>query len=169
MYSIRKKQGFTIVELLIVIVVIAILATISIVAYQGIQNRAYDAAIKSDLAGYAKLVQLRQTESGRYLTTFSHIQQVGFKPSRDAYSTSFGGSNKINLLVCYDADTLGLFAVSKSGKQFAVGNGGLSVKEVNIASTSGSVICSNLGSGAGGTHWGYDENQYSAGWAATYR
>ena len=35
-----RQQGFTIVELLIVIVVIAILAAITIVAYNGIQNRA---------------------------------------------------------------------------------------------------------------------------------
>ena len=35
-----KQKGFTIVELLIVIVVIAILAAISVVAYSGIQNRA---------------------------------------------------------------------------------------------------------------------------------
>lgn len=34
------KRGFTIVELLIVIVVIAILAAITVVAYNGIQNRA---------------------------------------------------------------------------------------------------------------------------------
>ena len=35
-----KSRGFTIVELLIVIVIIAILAAITIVAYTGIQNRA---------------------------------------------------------------------------------------------------------------------------------
>ncbi len=38
----RTQQGFTIVELVIVIVVIAILASISIVAYTGIQSRAHD-------------------------------------------------------------------------------------------------------------------------------
>ena len=36
-----KNTGFTIVELLIVIVVIAILATVSVVAYTGIRQRAY--------------------------------------------------------------------------------------------------------------------------------
>ena len=35
-----KNRGFTIVELLIVVVIIAILAAITIVAYNGIQNRA---------------------------------------------------------------------------------------------------------------------------------
>ena len=38
--SLKRAHGFTIVELLIVIVVIAILATITVVAYNGIQKRA---------------------------------------------------------------------------------------------------------------------------------
>lgn len=38
--SAKNKQGFTIVELLIVVVVIAILATITVVAFTGVQNRA---------------------------------------------------------------------------------------------------------------------------------
>lgn len=40
----KTKSGFTIVELIIVIVVIAILASISIVAYTGVQAQARDAA-----------------------------------------------------------------------------------------------------------------------------
>ena len=41
----NKRSGFTIVELLIVVVVIAILASISVVAYTGIQQRAKNSAI----------------------------------------------------------------------------------------------------------------------------
>ncbi len=50
----KSSSGFTIVELLIVIVVIAILAAISVVAYTGIQTRARASAIASDLKATEK-------------------------------------------------------------------------------------------------------------------
>lgn len=52
----EKQTGFTIVELLIVIVVIAILAAITIVAYNGIQTRARDSKVSTDLAQLSKAV-----------------------------------------------------------------------------------------------------------------
>jgi len=59
-----KRTGFTIVELLIVIVVIGILATITIVAYNGISNRAKVASAQNDLSSAAKsLEQYRVTIS----------------------------------------------------------------------------------------------------------
>lgn len=49
-----RRQGFTIVELLIVIVVIAILAAITIVAFNGIQQRATASLIQSELSQNVK-------------------------------------------------------------------------------------------------------------------
>ncbi len=43
----KKQKGFTIVELLIVVVVIAILAAITIVAFNGVSNRAKESAAKT--------------------------------------------------------------------------------------------------------------------------
>ena len=55
MLMLRDRQtGFTIVELLIVIVVIAILATISVVAYTGVQVRARDSMRTDNIAKIKK-------------------------------------------------------------------------------------------------------------------
>lgn len=44
-----KTTGFTVVELVIVIVVIGILAAVTVVAYTGIQQRARDTGVQSDI------------------------------------------------------------------------------------------------------------------------
>lgn len=60
----HQKNGFTIVELLIVVVVIAILAAITIVAYNGIQNRAKASAAQSLTSQTAKKVALYAVDNG---------------------------------------------------------------------------------------------------------
>lgn len=62
-----KQKAFTIVELLIVIVVIAILAAISIVAYNGIQDRAKVNRASSDLQTLAKAIQVARLSQDKVL------------------------------------------------------------------------------------------------------
>lgn len=59
----RRTEGFTIVELLIVIVVIGILAAITVVAFNGIQSRAHNTAARQDMAAIAKKMQLYKVDS----------------------------------------------------------------------------------------------------------
>lgn len=60
------KQGFTIVELLIVIVVIAVLAAITIVVYSNIQARAQFSRSQSDLKSIVKALELYKIDNNAY-------------------------------------------------------------------------------------------------------
>lgn len=66
MKSGQKQTGFTLVELLIVIVVIAILAAITIVSYTGLQTRALNVSRISSAEAAYRLVMMYYAEHGRY-------------------------------------------------------------------------------------------------------
>jgi len=66
MWAKHKQHGFTIVELLIVIVVIGILAAVTIVAYNGIQGRAQAAAVSSALEQTSKKLSLYMVDNAAY-------------------------------------------------------------------------------------------------------
>ena len=60
----KTASGFTIVELLIVIVVIAILATISVIAFSGVQQRARNSQKIAAASQFYKLIQSYQATYG---------------------------------------------------------------------------------------------------------
>lgn len=64
----RSINGFTIIELLIVIVVIALLAAISVVAYTGIQQRSQNSKIVASVRDWAQIIRMYKTDSGEYPT-----------------------------------------------------------------------------------------------------
>ena len=122
------KKGFTIVELLIVIVVIAILAAISIVAYSGIQQRARDSQRVQDMATIKKALLMYNADhsgvqsvstfggggsggwnfssSGNWLTFLeSEYGKMPVDPLNKAANTTAAGSSYFYF--CYDAGTYG--------------------------------------------------------------
>jgi len=67
MFSLRKnKQGFTIVELLIVIVVIGILALLVITTYSGIQAKARNSKRQTDVASLQTQLEAFFSQNGYY-------------------------------------------------------------------------------------------------------
>lgn len=76
MFSLKKRQrGFTIVELLIVIVVIGILATLVIVTFTGIQQKARDSKRQTDVNAVAsQLAAFYATNA--YYPTYAHLSDT---------------------------------------------------------------------------------------------
>lgn len=85
----QKSKGFTIVELLIVIVVIAILATLVIVTFTGIQKKARDSKRQTDITAVASHLEAFYANNGYYPTlydlqqgsTFLSANMKGLDPS----------------------------------------------------------------------------------------
>ena len=86
-----KQRGFTIVELLIVVVIIAILAAITIVAYNGIQNRAKTSSAAASASAVQKKAEIyavdNTTSPGNYPTTLSALTGAA---STASYSLASG-------------------------------------------------------------------------------
>lgn len=67
--SIRKDRGFTIVELLVVIVVIGILAAITMVSYTGVTAKANTTKALSNAQSAATVAQVYYADSGTWPAT----------------------------------------------------------------------------------------------------
>jgi prepilin-type N-terminal cleavage/methylation domain-containing protein len=82
----RNKKGFTLIELLIVVVIIGILAAIAIPKFANTKDKAYVAAMKSDLRNLATYEeQYAADQNGTYFagTATSLTPLQGFSPSQN--------------------------------------------------------------------------------------
>lgn len=145
----QKQTGFTIVELLIVIVVIGILAAITIVAYNGVQGRANDTAIQSDLQAIAKKLELYKADLGVYPAGATQLTTLALKASKSAYGSHMttGGAD-YNLVYCRMPATAptdyALVAFSSSGARFKYTNtSGLTPYTGGMGGSAG--ICTDAG------------------------
>ena len=110
-----KKQGFTIVELLIEIVVIGVLAAISAVAYTGISKRADDAARISESEQIKKKIRLREAATGVPTpTTAESATKATFLTAYDMtplseriiYDECYTGCNKKQIYLTADNEVI---------------------------------------------------------------
>ena len=65
----KKEKGFTLVELLIVISIIGVLATLLMANFIGIRQRARDAQRKADLRQIQSALEIYRSDQGAYPTT----------------------------------------------------------------------------------------------------
>lgn len=64
--TMKKNQGFTIVELLITIVILGVLVSVSMLAYNGVQNRAKISLTAHNISQYKKILEYGLVENDRH-------------------------------------------------------------------------------------------------------
>jgi len=123
-------SGFTIVELLVVVVVIGILAALTIVSYTGISQRAVEASLKSDLVNASNQLKLFQvtSDSESYPDTIScgipdSTTNKCIKPSGSnefTYTPSNGTNPKTFILDVTDINNFAVYRITNNSAPEAV-------------------------------------------------
>lgn len=122
--KIQTQKGFTVVELLVVIVIIGILAAITIVSYTSIQQRSRDETRTSNIRDVQKALEKYRVDNGMYpsvgadgtgyaLTTLAtalvpqYLDSIPTNPSGTAYQYVRGsvGSDSYGIRIDYETRT----------------------------------------------------------------
>lgn len=128
---VRQLRGFTIVEVLFVIVVIAVLATITAVSYGTWQQRVADKSVQSDLL-----------QAIAALKTYKNFEN-SYPPN--LAGTDFASSTNVGLTLYTNAPALGIYNSLNNDQNAQLF---LNVCNANVAGTN-STSCSFAGTGNG--------------------
>lgn len=122
-----RRRGFTIVELLIVIVVIAVLASVAVVAYNGVKGRAEESLIKADMSYNIKRFELYNAEYGHYpsslelanapLTTVDYKLRASKRSAYAFFSYCTGGAGNSEIIIAVGSVSRKMWYVSNRNNQ----------------------------------------------------
>jgi type IV pilus assembly protein PilA len=88
----QRKEGFTLIELMIVIAIIGILAAIAIPQFSAYRTRSYNSAAQSDLRNMATAEEAYYVDNSRYTGTEATLSSgtYGYKQSDKVQITADG-------------------------------------------------------------------------------
>lgn len=152
----KRQNGFTVIELLIVIIVIGILVALIFVGYGAITQNATNSVLRDDISKFADTIKLKALDNksipnggatAALAGDSTLLPGVKFAPNKDAYDQSVS-----NLYYCTGllngSKEFGIAARSKTGKAYAyLSNKGVSDFGFTgwSQATSGVALCNALG------------------------
>ena len=117
---IRPETGFTIIEILIVVLILGILATIAVPAFLGEQKRGHDADAQSNTRTVVMSVESCFTETKSYETcdTLTELEEADARPGVELTDTT--AQKKGAVAVSATEETYTVTGYSKSSNAFVV-------------------------------------------------
>jgi general secretion pathway protein G len=77
----KKQRGFTLIEVLVVIVILGVLAALIVPKVMGRTDEARQVAAKQDIGSIAQALKLYRLDNGRYPTSEQGLKALVEKPS----------------------------------------------------------------------------------------
>lgn len=136
----RGSSGFTLIEMMIVIMVIGILAAIAIPSYQGHIRRTHCEDAKAALVGLGNAMERFRAQNGTYLGTAAGGANTG-TPAIYMTQSPEQGEKQFNLVIgAATATTYSVSATPEANTYWATGGNTLTITSAGIRSGTAAFI-----------------------------
>ena len=108
----KKKDGFTLIELIVSVTIIAVLTVVGVISYTGASQKARDGRRIADLEKIRIALELYRQDVGAYPASLSlletkYIQKVPTGPKGEIYSNGYSNSTSFTYSLGINVENLG--------------------------------------------------------------
>jgi len=135
-----KEEGFTLIELMVVVLIIAVLVAIAIPSFLGFRNRAQDRSAQADLRNTLLGEKAYWTDGGAFTTVEADLK--AFEPTLIINTTAATDTGVyVSMSVAANDDAVCLVQASASNNQFAVFEDSSATGGTFYGASAGAIVC----------------------------
>ena len=149
-----NEEGFTLIELMVVVLIIAVLVAIAIPSFLGFRNRAQDRAAQANLRNTLLAEKAVWTDTGAFTVDEAALKE--FEPTIIIGATAEDDGVAATLSVAGSDDAVCLVTQSESGNYFAIFEDSSASGGTFYGSNNAAITCPSAGgapAGAGTEVW----------------